>query len=59
MQRITGGISGHQFVPDVYLHDLGDGQVNRQKRQVTDESQPFRTALRGAGQRVRPAQPGW
>ena len=37
VQRITSGIGRHHPVPDICLYDLGDGRLNGQERQVTNE----------------------
>ena len=47
-ERITSRIGGHHLVPDVHLHDLDDGRLNGQERQVTNEGQPLCTALQYA-----------
>jgi len=47
VERVAGGI-GHQAVADVSLDDLDDGLLDGQERQVADEGQPIRAAIRRA-----------
>lgn len=45
VQRITTRISRHQFVPDIPLDDLNNGQLDGEEWQITNESQSFRATL--------------
>ena len=45
VQCVTAGVGGHHLVPDVRLHDLGNGRLNGQESQVMNEGQPLLTSL--------------